>query len=74
VHVVHEHRQGQAEALDALAGSGESILEVHVLAEQHALVDVRLQLPLVDGVRLRDVDEDGVRAALEAPVDLLDVA
>jgi len=47
---------------------------VYVPAEQHALVDVRLHLPFVDGVRLRDVDEDGVRAALEAPVDLLDVA
>ena len=45
-----------------------------MLAEQHALVDVCLHLPLVDGVRLGDVDEDGVRASLEAPVDLLDVA
>jgi hypothetical protein len=52
----------------------EPFLEARVLTEKHAVVDVRLQLPFVDGVRLRDVDEHPVRQRSNPSVQPFDVA
>jgi hypothetical protein len=45
-----------------------------VLSQEHAVLDVRRQLPLVDGMRFGDVDEDDVRPLPEAPIEPFDVA
>jgi hypothetical protein len=45
-----------------------------MLREQDVVVEVRLELPLIRGVRLGDVDEDDRRAATEPAMERFDVA
>jgi len=45
-----------------------------VLAQEDALVEVRLHLPLVERMRLGDVDEHDARPVAYAPVELFHVA
>ena len=74
VHAVDEHRHRQAQSFHARARSGEPLVERHVLAQEDALVDVRLHLPLVERMGLGDVDEHDARPVAHAPIQLFHVA
>jgi hypothetical protein len=74
VHRVDEHLHRQSEAFHAKPGSGEAVLDRHMVREQHLLVEVRLELPAVGRVRLADVHERHRRSLAVTAIHRLDVA
>jgi hypothetical protein len=55
-------------------GGREAFLDRRVLGDEHVVVEIRLQLPLIGRVCLRDVDEDHGHPLAEPFVQRLDVA